>query len=155
MESMRKDKAATEKALQDAVEKGQTELAAQKEFYTTALNEAREAAALAEARVDYEARADLDRRLKEASEREATLVQNIDELRQALTRTEQQVQFLSYSIIYVIIVLLACGSYFLSSAYNRVFLGILIFHLIMRKPLFFKTRRKNAPHVVTICKATR
>lgn len=93
VESMRKDKAATEKALQDAVEKGQTELAAQKEFYTTALNEAREAAALAEARVDYEARADLDRRLKEASEREATLVQNIDELRQALTRTEQQAAF--------------------------------------------------------------
>ncbi|KAG0618623.1 hypothetical protein M758_4G079100 [Ceratodon purpureus] len=93
VESMRKDKAATEKALQEAVEKGQAELAAQKEFYSNALNEAREAAALAEARVDNEARADLDRRLKEASEREISLVQNIDELRQALTRVEQQAAF--------------------------------------------------------------
>lgn len=93
MESMRKDKAATEKALQEAVERGQVEMAAQKEFYSKALNEAKEAAALAEARVDSEARADLDRRLKEASEREIALVQNIAELRQALTRTEQQVNF--------------------------------------------------------------
>jgi hypothetical protein len=96
---MRKDKAATEKALQEAVERGQAELAVQKEFYSNALNEAREAAALAEARVDNEARADLDRRLKEASERETSLLQNIDELRQALTRTEQQVYFLVYCFI--------------------------------------------------------
>nr|XP_024373554.1 golgin candidate 5-like [Physcomitrium patens] len=93
VESMRKDKAVNEKALQDAVEKCQVELASQKELYNNALNESREAAALAEARVDNEARADLDRRLKEASEREATLGQNIDELRQALTRTEQQAAF--------------------------------------------------------------
>ena len=100
---MRKDKAVTEKALQEAVERGQAELAAQKEFYSNALNEAREAAALAEARVDNEARADLDRRLKEASEREATLLQNIDELRQALTRVEQQVQFFLYCVMSVLI----------------------------------------------------
>lgn len=91
MESIRKDKATTEKALQESVERGQAESAAQKEFYSNALNEAREVAALAEARVDSEARADLDRRLREASERESTLVQNIDQLRQALTRTEEQV----------------------------------------------------------------
>lgn len=99
---MRKDKAVNEKALQDAVEKCQVELASQKELYNNALNESREAAALAEARVDNEARADLDRRLKEASEREATLGQNIDELRQALTRTEQQVHFMPYSYLYFI-----------------------------------------------------
>lgn len=102
MESMRKDKAATEKALQEAVERGQAELAAQKEFYSNALNEAREAAALAEARVDHEARADLDRRLKEASERETSLVQNIDELRQSLTRVEQQVHSLLHCIMSVL-----------------------------------------------------
>jgi hypothetical protein len=103
VESLRKDKAATEKALQEAVERGQAELATQKEFYSNALIEAREAAALAEARVDNEARADLDRRLKEASEREISLVQNIDELRQALIRVEQQVHFLLYCVICVLI----------------------------------------------------
>lgn len=91
VESIKKDKAATEKLLQDTIEKNQAELAAQKEFYTNALNAAKEAEALAEARANNEARTELESRLREASERESMLVQTLDELRQTLSRTEQQV----------------------------------------------------------------
>ncbi|KAG2577046.1 hypothetical protein PVAP13_6NG049330 [Panicum virgatum] len=52
VEITKRDKAATEKLLQETIE---TELAAQKEFYTSALNAAKEAEALAEARVNSEA----------------------------------------------------------------------------------------------------
>lgn len=77
--------------LQETIEKHQTELAAQKEYYSSALNAAKEAEALAEARVNNEARAELENRLREAEEREAMLVQALEELRQTLTRKEQQV----------------------------------------------------------------
>lgn len=93
VESIKKDKAATEKLLQETIEKNQAELAAQKEFYTNALNAAKEAEALAEARANNEARSELEGRLKEASERESLLVQAIEELRQTLSRTEQQAVF--------------------------------------------------------------
>lgn len=88
---MKRDKAATEKLLQETIEKHQAELSAQKEFYTSALNAAKEAEALAEARANSEARTELESRLREAEEREAMLVQTLDELRQTLSRKEQQV----------------------------------------------------------------
>ncbi|KAH8946192.1 hypothetical protein BDL97_12G080700 [Sphagnum fallax] len=90
VESIRKDKAATEKALQESVERCQVELASQKEYYSKALMEAKDAAALAEARVDSEARAGVERLLLEATERETSLVQTIEELRESLTRMEKQ-----------------------------------------------------------------
>ncbi|GLJ29771.1 hypothetical protein SUGI_0587940 [Cryptomeria japonica] len=90
VESIKKDKAATEKALQEAVESSQAELAAQKEFYTNALNEAKEAEALAEARGNSEAKTELEHRLHEAGEREAALVQALEELRDTLSNTEHQ-----------------------------------------------------------------
>ena len=93
MESIRKDKAATEKALQDAVERGQADLAAQKEFYTQALATARDAQVRAEARADSEAKMELERRLREAGERERGLAMTIEELRQAVMRAEQQAGF--------------------------------------------------------------
>jgi len=91
VESIKKDKAATEQLLQETIEKHQIELAGQKEYYTKALNAAKEAEALAEARANSEARTQLEGRLKEAEEREAMLVQALEELRQALSRQEQQV----------------------------------------------------------------
>eukprot|EP00270_Netrium_digitus_P013657 TRINITY_DN4566_c0_g1_i1.p1 TRINITY_DN4566_c0_g1~~TRINITY_DN4566_c0_g1_i1.p1 ORF type:complete len:796 (+),score=317.43 TRINITY_DN4566_c0_g1_i1:330-2390(+) len=93
VESIKKDKAATEKALQDAVERGQAELAAQKEFYVAALAEAKQALVQAEARADSEAKADMDRRLEEAVERERVLMATVDELRLTLSRTEHQAAF--------------------------------------------------------------
>ncbi|RZS24487.1 hypothetical protein BHM03_00057561 [Ensete ventricosum] len=72
-------------------ETNQAELAAQKEFYTKALNEAKEAEALAESRANAEARVEVESRLMEAVERETMLVQTLEELRQSLTRTEQQI----------------------------------------------------------------
>lgn len=82
----------TETALQEAVEKGQTELASLREYFTTALNEAKDAQAQAEARADSEAKADLERRFRESGDRETTLLQNLDDLRKALSQTEQQVR---------------------------------------------------------------
>ncbi|KAJ0971803.1 hypothetical protein J5N97_019762 [Dioscorea zingiberensis] len=93
VESIKRDKAATEKLLQETIEKNQVELSAQKEFYTNALNAAKEAEALAEARANNEARIELERRLREADERESMLVQSLEELRQTLSRTEQQAVF--------------------------------------------------------------
>lgn len=93
VESIKKDKAATEKLLQETIEKHQAELATQKEFYTSALVAAKEAEALAEARANNEARTELESRLREAEEREAMLVQTIEELRQTLSRKEQQAVF--------------------------------------------------------------
>eukprot|EP00897_Mesotaenium_endlicherianum_P010597 jgi/Mesen1/9566/ME000644S08864 len=90
VESIRKDKAATEKALQDVVERGQAELASQKDYFSTALSEAKAAQAAAESKADSDARADLDRRLRESAERERTLAAALDDLRQALSRSEQQ-----------------------------------------------------------------
>ncbi|CAL9087561.1 unnamed protein product [Musa textilis] len=90
VESIKRDKAATEKLLQETIERNQAELAAQKEFYTKALNEAKEAEALAEARANTEARVEVESRLREAVERETMLVRTLEELRQSLTRTEQQ-----------------------------------------------------------------
>ncbi|XP_035836704.1 golgin candidate 5 isoform X2 [Helianthus annuus] len=93
VESIKRDKAATEKLLQETIEKNHAELATQKEFYTTALNAAKEAEALAESRANDEARNELESRLKEAEEREAMLVQTLEELRQTLSRKEQQAVF--------------------------------------------------------------
>lgn len=90
VESIKKDKAATEQLLQETIEKHQTELSGQKEYYTKALNAAKEAEALAEARANSEARTQLEGRLKEAEVREAMLVQALEELRQTLSRQEQQ-----------------------------------------------------------------
>ncbi|KAH9605731.1 hypothetical protein KSS87_008918 [Heliosperma pusillum] len=90
VENIMKDKAATEKVLQDTIEKHQAELATQKEYFTNALNAAKEAESLAEARANNEARAELEGRLREAEEREGMLVQALEELRQTLTRQEQQ-----------------------------------------------------------------
>ncbi|KAJ8440021.1 hypothetical protein Cgig2_020509 [Carnegiea gigantea] len=90
VESIKKDKAATEQLLQETIEKHQTELSGQKEYYTKALNAAKEAEALAEARANSEARTQLEGHLKEAEVREAMLVQALEELRQTLSRQEQQ-----------------------------------------------------------------
>ncbi|KAK8641821.1 hypothetical protein V6N13_011194 [Hibiscus sabdariffa] len=92
-ESIKKDKTATEKLLQETVDKHQVELAAQKDFYTNALNAAREAEALAEACANNEARTELESHLREAEERESMLVQALEELRQTLSRKEQQAVF--------------------------------------------------------------
>lgn len=99
VESIKRDKTATEKLLQETIEKHQTELAAQKEYYTNALAAAKEAEAMAEARANNEARSELESRLREAEEREAMLVQALEELRQTLTRTEQQVCNLSVVMV--------------------------------------------------------
>lgn len=93
VESIKRDKATTEKLLQETIERSQAELATQKEFYTNALNAAKEAEALAEARANNEARTELENRLREAGEREGALVQTLEELRQTLSRTEQQAVF--------------------------------------------------------------
>lgn len=93
VESIKRDKAATEKLLHETVEKHQAELATQKEHYTNALNAAREAETLAEAWANNEARTQLEGRLREAEDREAMLVQALEELRKTLTRTEQQAVF--------------------------------------------------------------
>lgn len=77
--------------LQETIEKHQVELVTQKDYYTKALNAAKEAEELAEARANNEARTELESRLRVAEEREAMLVQALEELRQALSRTEQQV----------------------------------------------------------------
>ncbi|KAD6794680.1 hypothetical protein E3N88_05576 [Mikania micrantha] len=92
-ESIKKDKAATEKLLQETIEKNHAELATQKEYYTNALSAAKEAEALAESRANDEARIELEGRLRESEEREAMLVQTLEELRQTLSRKEQQAVF--------------------------------------------------------------
>ena len=98
VESIKRDKAATEKLLQETIERNQTELAAQKEFYTNALNAAKEAEALAEARVNSEAKVELESRLREADERENMMIKTIEELRHALTRQEQEVNYEQVSL---------------------------------------------------------
>ncbi|GJN15200.1 hypothetical protein PR202_gb02094 [Eleusine coracana subsp. coracana] len=93
VESIKRDKAATENLLQETIERNQAELVAQKEFYTNALNAAKEAEALAEARVNSEAKVELESRLREADEREHMMIKTIEELRHALTRQEQEAAF--------------------------------------------------------------
>ncbi|AQK88388.1 Golgin candidate 5, partial [Zea mays] len=93
VESIKRDKMATEKLLQETIERNQTELAAQKEFYTNALNAAKEAEALAEARVNSEAKVELENLLREAGEKENMLIKTIEELRLSLTRQEQEAAF--------------------------------------------------------------
>ncbi|KAF7814254.1 golgin candidate 5 [Senna tora] len=93
VESIKRDKMATENLLQETIEKHQAELAAQKDYYTNALAAAKEAEALAEARANNEARTELESRLREAGERESMLVQALEELRQTLSRKEQQAVF--------------------------------------------------------------
>lgn len=90
MESVKKDKAGSEKALQDQLERAHADLASQKEFFTTALAEARASLAEAEARADSGARAELERKVREGAEREKALSESVEELRQGLTRAEQQ-----------------------------------------------------------------
>jgi len=91
VESIRRDKTATEKLLQETIEKHQAELTSQKDYYSNALAAAKEAQALAEERTNNEARSELENRLKEAGERESMLVQALEELRQTLSKKEQQV----------------------------------------------------------------
>ncbi|KAG6780456.1 hypothetical protein POTOM_013316 [Populus tomentosa] len=93
VESIKKDKTATENLLQETIEKHQAELSVQKVYYTNALSAAKEAEALAEARANNEARTELESRLREAEERETMLVQALEELRQTLSRKEQQAVF--------------------------------------------------------------
>nr|XP_027186106.1 golgin candidate 5-like [Cicer arietinum] len=88
VESIKREKTATEKVLQETIEKHQNELAAQKEYYTNALAAAKEAQTLAEAQANNEARTELESRLREVEERESMLVQTIEELRQTLCRKE-------------------------------------------------------------------
>lgn len=91
MENLKSTKAATEKLLQETIEKNQSEVAIQKEYYLNALSVAKEAKAVAEARVNDEARTQLEIGLKEARERESMLIQTLEELRHTLCRKEQQV----------------------------------------------------------------
>ncbi|XP_022947604.1 golgin candidate 5-like isoform X2 [Cucurbita moschata] len=93
VDSIKRDKTATEMLLQETIEKHQTELAAQKEYYSSALTAAKEAENLAEARANSEARSELESRLREAEDRETMLVQTLEELRQTLSRKEQQAVF--------------------------------------------------------------
>ncbi|GFZ11786.1 golgin Putative 5 [Actinidia rufa] len=93
VESIKRDKAETENLLQETIEKHQAELADQKEFYSNALNAAKEAEALAEARANNEAKIESENRLREAEERETMLVQALEETRQTLSRKEQQAVF--------------------------------------------------------------
>ncbi|KAG6605279.1 Golgin candidate 5, partial [Cucurbita argyrosperma subsp. sororia] len=93
VDSIKRDKTATEMLLQETIEKHQTELAAQKEYYTSALTAAKEAENLAEARANSEARSELESRLREAEDHETMLVQTLEELRQTLSRKEQQAVF--------------------------------------------------------------
>ncbi|KAL9312296.1 Golgin candidate 5 [Arabidopsis thaliana] len=90
VESIKRDKTATEKLLQETIEKHQAELTSQKDYYSNALAAAKEAQALAEERTNNEARSELENRLKEAGERESMLVQALEELRQTLSKKEQQ-----------------------------------------------------------------
>ncbi|CAA7025784.1 unnamed protein product [Microthlaspi erraticum] len=90
VESIKRDKTATEKLLQETIEKHQAELSSQKAYYSNALAAAKEAQALAEERTNNEARTELENRLKEAVERESMLVQALEELRQTLSKKEQQ-----------------------------------------------------------------
>lgn len=91
MERLKKENAATEKLLQEAIDKNKTEIAAQKEHFMNILNAANEETSLAEARGNNEARTALESRLREAKEREVMLVQTLEELRTTLSRKEQQV----------------------------------------------------------------
>ncbi|XP_054783621.1 golgin candidate 5-like isoform X2 [Prosopis cineraria] len=93
VESIKRDKMATESLLQETIEKHQAELAAQKDYYTNALAAAKEAEALAETRINTEARIELESRLREAEERESMLIQALEELRQTLSQKEQQAVF--------------------------------------------------------------
>ncbi|CAA6671613.1 unnamed protein product [Spirodela intermedia] len=93
VESMKKDKAVTEKLLQETIEKNQIELAAQKEFYTNALNAAKEAEALAESRANDAAKIELESRLREANEREHELARSLHQLRQTLVKTQEEADF--------------------------------------------------------------
>ncbi|KAF9690127.1 hypothetical protein SADUNF_Sadunf01G0163600 [Salix dunnii] len=93
VESIKKDKTATENLLQETIEKHHAELSAQKEYYMDALSASKKAEALAEARADNEARTELESLLREAEERETMLVQALEELRQTLNRKEQQAVF--------------------------------------------------------------
>ncbi|CAH9066325.1 unnamed protein product [Cuscuta epithymum] len=94
VESIKRDKAATEKLLQETIEKHQAELITQKEYCTNAWNAAREAESLAEKLANNEARTELEGRLREAEERESMIVQALEELRQTLSRKEQQAAFM-------------------------------------------------------------
>ncbi|GJT32669.1 golgin candidate 5 [Tanacetum coccineum] len=90
VESLKRDKAATEKLLQEITDKKDAELATQKEHYMNALTAAKEAKARADSRANDEARTELESHLKEVEERETVLVQTLQELRKTLSRKEQQ-----------------------------------------------------------------
>ncbi|KAJ0458877.1 putative TATA element modulatory factor 1, TATA binding protein [Helianthus annuus] len=90
MENFKKDKATTEKLLQETIDKNKAELVAQNEHFTNALNAAKKEKSLTEARANKEARTEFESYLKATEEREAMLVQTLEELRQTLSRKEQQ-----------------------------------------------------------------
>ncbi|KAI3521595.1 hypothetical protein L1887_11066 [Cichorium endivia] len=90
VENLKSEKATTEKLMQETIDKNQSEIATQKEYYINALNVAKEAKKVAEARANDEARTELESRLREAGERESMLIQTLEELRQTLSRKEQQ-----------------------------------------------------------------
>ncbi|XP_078429014.1 golgin Putative 5 [Wolffia australiana] len=93
IESLKKDKAMTEKLLQETIERSQIEIAAQKEFYTNALNTAKEAEALAEARANDAAKTELESRLRECTEREHEITRSLHQLRQTLVKTQEEADF--------------------------------------------------------------
>ncbi|PWA98336.1 TATA element modulatory factor 1 DNA binding protein [Artemisia annua] len=93
VESLKRDKAATEKLLQEITDKKDAELATQKEHYMNALTAAKEAEARADSRANDEARTELESHLKEVEERETVLVQTLEELRKTISRKEQQAVF--------------------------------------------------------------
>ncbi|KAL4583884.1 hypothetical protein LXL04_008469 [Taraxacum kok-saghyz] len=93
VESLKSEKATTEKVLQETKEKNQSEITTQKEYYMNALSVAKEAKAEAEARANDEAKTELESHLREVEEREFMLIQTLEELRQTLCRKEQQEVF--------------------------------------------------------------
>lgn len=117
VESLKREKGVSEKLLQETIDKKQTELETQKEHYTNSLNAAKEAKKVAEARANDEARNELESHLREAEERETMFVQTLEELRQTLSRKEQQVSVLNTSRLtaplkfYLLIYFFVAGSF--------------------------------------------
>lgn len=69
VERMQKGKVMTKKVLQDAIEKGQIELAIVRKYFTISLIEAKDA----KARVDSETKVDLEWRCRESADREIAI----------------------------------------------------------------------------------
>ncbi|PWA62532.1 coiled-coil vesicle tethering protein [Artemisia annua] len=74
VESLKRDKAASEKLLQEITDKKDVELSIQKEHYMNTLSAAKEAKARADSRANDEARTELESHLKVVEERETFIV---------------------------------------------------------------------------------